>query len=479
MFYGRVSMLPLLLLLALGAPGPRAPKDAEAALHVPRLDRLSTLMPFLSRAGQRSVFLRPSTWREDFHPLLSVDLSRPEEVQGAGLAADGPVTVSVRGDFAFTCVQLADPIAYERKCLERLATLGKHFREEKDGAVLVGARDAVGRVLGGYAIKGKESCAVRGRGRSVEPLLVEAAKLLGKQATGLPFKQLDAFGGVAGAVVPNGVVSVRGAERSVTLDGRGSGAPTRGLAGGGPSPFALAAPDGLLALRVRGERDQLGPAASSVARAAADACGACDRGTVEEAAQALLPHLGGNALAFVDRVQVRGSLRTQAGRFFAMRAALLADVKDADGARAALAPLAKLRVAKPLDGGEGYALQLREGEVRIGVRQGFFYLSNDPAALEAALRASANGAGKQAHGAELQVDPRRLARALSQVSLLDAVASNELAGLVAVAGELGPLLLVSERIVGWLDPAGAQAARGQLTWVLLPLPQDGGREPAH
>jgi hypothetical protein len=62
----------------------------------------------------------------------------------------------------------------------------------------------------------------------------------------------------------------------------------------------------------------------------------------------------------------------------------------------------------------------------------------------------------------------QVARALAQVPLLEAVQTAELAGLVAASAELGPLLLASDSVAGWLESTGPGAHRGQLTWALSP-----------
>jgi hypothetical protein len=82
------------------------------------------------------------------------------------------------------------------------------------------------------------------------------------------------------------------------------------------------------------------------------------------------------------------------------------------------------------------------------------------------LAALPGGAGKQAHAGEAVVDPKLLAEGLSQVPLLEALQAPELAGLVAAATELGPLLLASKKVTGWLDAAGTGQHRAQAVWQL-------------
>jgi hypothetical protein len=474
-------MLTTLIVSTLAA-GPRAPADAQWALYAPKVGQLATFAPFFKRAGERSVLLRPASWREDFHPLLSIELTRPEDLTNAGIDLNGSATVSESDDFVYTCVQLESVERYEQKCLQRLGTLGTHFRELKDGVIRAGARDTLGRVLAGYVLKGKESCAVRGKGRSVEPKLDVAAKFIGKNATSLPFKLAEGLPGVVQLFgKQGGVLVLRGGELSLMAEGKAKGITTAGLLGPGPSPFALASPDGLSWMRIRGDRTRLEGAADQVVRTLMQVCFACDRTVLEQVVKGMLPQLGGNGLAYAREVQLRGSLKTMAGRYFSLRNVLLADVLDEKAAREALAPLGKQTGVKPLASGEGFSVTLKEGEIRFGVRGKFLYISNDEKALDVALRSTAKGEGNQAHGFELRADTRKVARALAAIPLLDAIGSQDLAGMVMLAGELGPLLLGSEKIYAWLDPTGPDTSRGHLEWMLLPVEQkllpDGGALP--
>ena len=78
-------------------------------------------------------------------------------------------------------------------------------------------------------------------------------------------------------------------------------------------------------------------------------------------AQAVTQQLTGHVLVLVDSVQVKASLRTPEGRFFALRQVMAAEVKDAAKVKAALAPLANFPGAQAL--ADGYALNLRGGTV--------------------------------------------------------------------------------------------------------------------
>ncbi|MBS1150235.1 MAG: hypothetical protein H6Q89_1933, partial [Myxococcaceae bacterium] len=185
------ALLLSLLLVAAPAPSkgtPRAPADAEYAFFLPRLEDAAQLIPFLDAAGERSGLFRREGWRNEVHPLLRLDVTRQDSLLESGLDPNGPGTLSFRGNYSFSCVSLSDVKKYEAACAERLKTLGDPWRKDVDGVAVVGARDSLGRVLSGYVLKGKESCAVGGGGSTVEKPLLELGKLLGKPPGGAMWK---------------------------------------------------------------------------------------------------------------------------------------------------------------------------------------------------------------------------------------------------------------------------------------------------
>ena len=462
-----VLLLSLLLLAAPRAGTARGPSDAEAAFYIPKLEDVALAGPFLDIAGEKSGLLRREGWRDDVHPLLRVDVTRKDSLQEAGLDPLGAATLSLKGDQSISCVTLSDAKKYEAACGERLKTLGVPWRRDVDGVAVVGAKDSLGRVLAGYVLKGKESCAIGGGGRTIEKALLELGKLLGKAPTGAMWKTAQALPGQVVVVSQYAVVGLKAAGLTMTTEFKSSGRPPAvKLAGAGSSPYAGAAPDALLWSRLRIEPSQVALVLAQVSGLLGRLCPACDRAALTDTATALAPALTGNALVVVQQVKVKGTLRTFSGRFFAAQMAVLAEAADPKAAREALENLARVTGAKALESGEGFSLLLREGEVKLGVRGAHVYLSNDGAVLEAALRAVPGAAGKQAHGVELGVDPERLARALSQVPLADVLAVPELAALLAASAEGGPLLLASEKLTGYADTDVAAAVRGQLVWTL-------------
>ncbi len=450
----------LSLLLALLVTAPRAPADAEVAMYVPRLDAVGTVMPFFTRAGARSAILRPSSWREEAHPLLKVDVTSAQSLAAAGLDATKSLTVARRGPFSISCYAVADAKVHAAQSDERLARLGEVKAQTVGGVAVKSAVDPLGRALAAYAVKGAEACALTGYGQTVEKELPGLAKLLGANAAALPgFKTAAELPGAAYLVKPDGpargAVGLLGDGLTLKLEAKARGLPLGTLAGPGPSPFAGLAPGGLLTLRLRVEKAQLPLVIDELARRVPG--GAALSGPARQ----LAPALTGNLALVVHQVKVQGTLRTAEARFFAVKLALLAETTDPAAAQAAV-------------DGLGGALQLERGKLEAGVQGHVVWLANDAAAKDAALAAVPEKPGKQAHAGEVVVDPALLARALGQVPLLEAVQSPELAGLVAASAELGPLLLASEKVHGWLDPAGPLTQRAQLTWVLK-APADAGR----
>lgn len=463
-------MSPLLLSVFLlaaparAAPAPRAPVDAEFAFFIPNFAGAAELVPFLDVAAEHSGLLRREGWRSEVHPLLRVDVTRKDSLLESGLDPGGAGTLSFRGDLTFSCVQLTDPKKYEAACGDRLKGLGVPFRKELDGVSVVGAKDSLDRVLAGYVIRGKESCAIAGQGTSVEKPLLELGKLLGKAPGTSMWKNAAGLPGQAVLIAAPVAVGLKGSGLSLTGEFKSSRLGFAKLTGAGSSPYAGTAFNAMLWLRMRVEPSQLPPALAQLATLLHKACPACDPAVLTDAATALGPTLSGNVLILIEQVKVQGSLRTYAARFFAHKAVVLAEASDPKAAGAALEGFGRVPGAKPTE--DGFALQLREGEVRIGVRQGHVYLSNDGRVLEATFRALPATAGKQAHGVEFGVDPERVAKALAQVPVVDVLSVPELAVLLGASAEVGPLLLASEKLSGYADTDAAGALRGQVVWSL-------------
>ena len=448
------------------AAGPRAPEDVDYAFFIPKLEDAAQLNSFLDVAGERSGLLRREGWRNEVHPLLRVDVTRKESLLESGLDPSGAATLSFKGPLTWSCVSLGEVKKYEAACAERLRTLGEPWRKQVGGAWVVGARDLLGRVLAGYVVKGKESCAISAGGNTVEKPLLELGRLLGKAPRGSMWKTAGVLPGQVVIVSPSGVVGLKGNGLVLTQQFKSTQSRVAKLAGAGPSPYGGGTFDGLFWARLRIDSSQLPLVVAQVTGLLGKLCPTCDSAALTDAATALAPALSGNVLARIHQVKVKGTLRTFAGRFFSAQLTILAEATDPKAAGEALENLSRVKGAKALESGEGYSLLLREGEVTVGVRGNQLYFSNEGTALEATLKSVPSVPGQQAHGAEYGVDPERLARALTQIPLIDVLAVPELAGLLAISAEGGPLLLATEKLVGTADTEPANVVRGELVWSL-------------
>jgi hypothetical protein len=195
-------------------------------------------------------------------------------------------------------------------------------------------------------------------------------------------------------------------------------------------------------------------------------CPQCPRELMEQVARELVGQLTGQVAWSVGDVKVKGPLRRPEVAFFAPKQALVVEVRSAEAARAALEPLERLKGAKVL--GDGYALEVAGGRLLARLKERHLVLGNDEAVVQALVAKLPGTGGPLAHGADFTVDPKRLARALSQVSLFDVTGSPQLAAAFAAAVELGPLLSRSERLSGWADSQRGGAYRYSLTWALPP-----------
>jgi hypothetical protein len=437
----------LLALILTAALAPKAPPEAELVTFVPRLDGLSSVLPFFDAAGTRSQLLRPESWRGQADPVLEVDLTSKASLEAAGIDPTGPLTISRLGDRTITCLTLARPELHTARVEERLARQGPVFKQQLSGASLIGSRDAIDRVLAAVATVGRESCSIAGNGLSVEkqlPLLVKT--LLGKVPLPPP-----AVPGVVSFIIPggspSGTLSLSGKELTLTADLKGKGLPLAPLAGAGPSPYAALSSEGLLVLRARFAKSAMPDVVSQLTHRLPFGP------ELSRAGASLAPLLTGNAALLVSHVKVTTGLRSPAARLFAVRFALVAETSDPAAAKALLDAL------------DPKSLSVREGALEVAVAGSTVILSNDEQVKQKALAALGSAAGKQTHAVELSGSPARIASALNQVPLLEAVQTPELAGLLAAGTELGPLLLASEPFTGWLDSAGG-LARGQLVWKL-------------
>ncbi|MCA2978682.1 MAG: hypothetical protein INH37_10385 [Myxococcaceae bacterium] len=460
-------LLGLFTALALGG-APRGLADATLVTWAPKLSEVQTLLPFFTRAGEGSVMLSPASWRESAHPLVPFDVTRPESAAAVGIDVTQGLTLSTRGPVSVACHGLSDVKTFEATCRARLDRYGPVSRDERAGVTTLLSRDGLGRVQGAVVLKGREACAVHASGQSVERLLPEVTKALtGKPLTNAWVKAASALPAAQYFMVPDGersfpgwataALSAHGSALSVDL--KSKGLPFASLEGAGPSPFGALTTRGVLVLRLRLSKREL---SANLDRFLALAPGSA---ALRAVSARVSPALTGNVALVFSRVKVTSGLRTPTARFFAARFTALAETTDATAAREAVEAL------------DAKALSFREGTLGLGVRENVLWLSNDAESRDEVLGALAGAAGAQRHGAELDVEPLALARALASVPLLEVVQAPELSPVLVVATELGPLPGPTREVRGWLD-GGPSGQRGQLTWALAPPPAgapDAGR----
>lgn len=446
-------MLTSLALITLLAT-PKAPPGAEVITWVPKLDGVTPVLPFFEAAGTRSMILRADTWAADAHPLINVNLLDRDALLRSGIDGSAGLSRSQLGDAVIGCVTVKDPDAYRAACDAKLQRMGEVFHKTENGVALHGSRDPLGRVLVAYAISGKESCAIAGHGRSIDAQLPALTKLLTKPPTSPATTMAAKLPGAVQFLVSTGsrnaVVALTGKDLTLNADARMKNLRLASLAGPGESPLGRFSAPGMTVVRARFAKNELPAFTEQLVR------GFPGGAALQPIAKAVAPHLTGNTAALFSHVRVTTGLRTREARFFALKSALVAEVDDVAAVTAALEKL------------DPKALQLREGTLTVSMQGRFVVVANDADVKARALAALANASGKQAHGVEFVVEPRLVAKGLQQVPLLEAMQSAELAGLVAAGSELGPLLLASKQVNGWLDSTGAQQHSARLTWELDP-----------
>ena len=468
-------MLSLVLAATLAA-APRAATDSDTVVHIPRLDALQGLIPFLDRAGQHAALMRPAVWFSELHPFLSLDPRQPETLTSAGVDPAGALTVSMRPGGRLSCTHLTDPKAFQEKAAARLVSLGGKAEVKpgtKGGVTTVNVPlESGGRA--GYALKGQEACAFHVSGGGfVEDgedklLLKEASRLVGKAPRA--DARLAQVPGVLYVLLPERgmVVGLDGSGSELRLEGTATALPLPPFQASGTSPYGAMKTEGLLFSRARVAPAGVSQAVSSVRASIQQVCPSCPPAEVSAMARAVAERLTGHVLLVVDSVKSRPNLRTPEGRFFAPRQALAAEVTDAATMKAALAPLAKFPGARALE--DGHALDVKGGSVFVRLKGRHLVVGNDEGVAQSLVAALPQEGAKLPHAVDFTVDPKRLARGLNQVSLMDIVNDQQLAAFFAAGLELGPLLAQSERISGWLDSTSGGAHRFSSTWTLPTSP---------
>jgi hypothetical protein len=458
-------MLSLVLAASLAAaPAPRAAASATTVVHIPQLDKLSGLHAFMSRAGTHAALARPSTWAPEFHPFLALDPMRPDTLTPVGIDPAGAATVSFIRRGKVSCVRLTDAKLFQTKAGEVLATAGAVKTATSKGVTTASApRSSGGRA--GYALKGQDACSFTTL-YDDDDALKEAVKALGKAPA--PDARLGKLPGVVFVIQGPMVVGLDGTANGLQAEGTATRLPLPPFQTSSASPYGTMSLEGLLFSRAQVAPAGLSQAVGSVRWSVQQACATCPPQQVEAVAKAVTEQLTGHVAVLVDSVQVKGSLRTPEGRFFAPRQAVAAEVKDAARMKDALAPLAQFPGAQSLE--DGYSLALKGGSVFVRQKGKHLVMGNDEAVVKGLLEAVPDSGAKLPHAVDFTLDPKKVARALNQVSLMDIVGNQQLIGLFTASAEVGPLLSNSERITGWLDSAPGGAHRFSLSWALPPSP---------
>ncbi|HYI00535.1 hypothetical protein [Hyalangium sp.] len=453
-------MLSLLLATTLAAaPAPRALDSATTAVHIPQLDKLSGLHAFMSRAGTYAALLRPSTWIPEFHPFLALDPLRPETLTAVGIDPAGPTTLSFIRSGEVSCSRLADPKAFQAKANEALTSTTPVKTATAKGLTTASAPRGTGRA--GYVLKGQEACSFATR-YDDDDLLKDTVKLMGKAPA--PDARLGKLPGAVYVLQGPTVVGLDGTADGLQAEGTATRLPLPPFQTSGSSPYGAMKLEGLLFSRAQVAPAGLSQAVGAVRYSIQQICASCQPEQVQAVAQAVTQQLTGHLLMLVDSVQVKASLRTPEGRFFAPRQAVAAQVKDAAKLKEALAPLARFPGAQALE--NGYSLALKGGTVFVLQKGQQLILGNDEAVVKTLLDSLSEKGAKLPHAVDFTADPKKVARGLSQVSLIDIMSNQQLVGLFAMSAEAGSLLSNSERISGWLDSAPGGGHRFSLTWTL-------------
>ena len=372
-------MLSLLLAATLAAaPAPRALDSANTVVHIPQPDKLSGLHAFMSRAGMHAALARPATWSAEFHPFLALDPMRPETLTAAGVDPASPSTISFIERGEVSCSRLSDPQVFQTKALEALATTSSVKPTTSKGLTTASAPRGTGRA--GYVLKGQDVCSFATL-YDDDDLLKATIKLMGKAPA--PDARLAKLPGTVFVLQGPHVVGLDATADTLQAEGLSTRLPLPPFQSASSSPYGALKLDGLLFSRAQVAPSGLSQSVGAVRYSIQQVCPWCPPEQVQAVAQAVTQQLTGHVLVLVDSVQVKASLRTPEGRFFAPRQAFAAQVKDAAKLKEALAPLANIPGAQAL--ADGYSLALKGGSVSVRQKGSHLVLGNDEAVVNALL----------------------------------------------------------------------------------------------
>jgi hypothetical protein len=415
-----------LLVVSLSANPP-----IDLTTQIGKLSHLNQLKPFLDVASKHSNILQPQSLVGESYPLLAIDIFNEDSLAMAGISPDGALQHMKLNVISVGCVTLNDVAKHIQVAGAKLKTLGEMYSKKISGVPVQAARDSLGRVLAAYAISGQHACSIVGHGYSIEKQLPMLAQFTSRPQ--VPVKPLK--NGIVVSQVREGdaVLTLNANQRTSTIDGRFTKLPLAHFETQGLSPFATFAPSGLLSLRTRLAQKDLSTLMLQVIPYFPHA------ELLQPKIKLVAPLLTGNVAAYVSKVKVTNGLLATDARFYAIHSTVLAETKNPAAAAKVLANLDKQQ------------LQTKFGTLKIWVEGRFIVFSNDDETAKVALEAAKESAGIQKHGFEFVLETPLVAKAMMQVPLMEAVQSAELAGLLAAATELGPLLMASEKMEGYLD----------------------------
>lgn len=462
----------LLTFAVAAAPTPRVAPSAQQYVFVPRLDRLDALRGFVSVAGKKTSLMRSVIWSAELLPALGVDLMSPESLEAAGVNPQGSLTTSISAAGTIACVTLSRPDDFATRARRALdygegKWTGTLPAKTKFHATVRGE----GVVTGGFVQRGAVGCVVKSSKGRGGPLMFEAEKLLGVVKPPPSFKNMKPLQGPVYLGSAEAVAVLRGNETSLTVDALPVRLPisTPSLSPAGLSPYANIPHSGVLSLKATVDPTAIKPYARAFAAQLLSFCRKCDAKDVSDVVTALSEQLTGSVYLRAHSLSLdpRG-LKSDRGRYFALRHAYFAELKDPAAVKALFAKLPDIKGVLRTD--KGLQLRANEGTIELQLLGRHLVIANDIDALSTGARlVAAATPGKLTHGLEAQGDPKPLGRALRKVSLLDALGSNEMAGLFAAGVEFGPLLAATEKVTVWADSGSPMKA--QAVWLLEPPPK--------
>ncbi|HZH02173.1 MAG TPA: hypothetical protein VEY30_00230, partial [Myxococcaceae bacterium] len=418
-------------LLAATLSAPRAPPVADASLYIPSASAAERLWSFFEEAGKHASLLRPSSWRPELHPLFGLELAPASSLSTWGVDPNGALTFSALGEGRQACTDLESPERFEGRVRERLAQAGEPWEKSARGASIRGVREG-GKLLAGYAIKGRQACAF------ADPVDAEA---ISRRATdsvsrtsqvGL-WTRLTSLPGAAYLVFARGALGLNAAAAdALAVQGLFPSAPLPPLQAGGQSPYAAMEADGLLFARAQVTPGGVAGFLRQLTAELTRVCPSCSA-DLQSLAREVGPALTGRMVLRVNDVDLRGPLNSPAARFFAVRHAAAAELKDVARVSQALETMAKTAAGGKTADGFSFPLSGAKGgrPLLLRLRGRHLLVGNDAEALAALAGALADRSAEATHGADFRVDPQAVARALGRVSLMDLLTTPELAAVAA------------------------------------------------